>query len=69
MPRKLRQLRSDLRRAGFQMQSKRGKGCHTWWVHPNLPGFAVNLSGQDGDDARPYQEDAVKEALQKSKEV
>ncbi|MFI5276293.1 MAG: type II toxin-antitoxin system HicA family toxin [Ktedonobacterales bacterium] len=69
MPRKLRQLRSDLRRAGFQMQPSRGKGSHTWWVHPQLPGFAVNLSGQDGADARPYQEDVVKDALKKVKEV
>jgi hypothetical protein len=51
------------------MQPSRGKGSHTWWVHPQLPGFAVNLSGQDGADARPYQEDVVKDALKKVKEV
>jgi len=69
MPRKVRQLRSDLQRAGFQLQPKRGKGSHTWWVHPKLSGFAVNVSGQDGDDAQPYQEDQVKKAVKKAKGV
>jgi hypothetical protein len=45
MPRKIRQLRADLARAGFALDTKRGKGSHTWWVHPRLPGEAVNLSG------------------------
>jgi hypothetical protein len=30
---------------------------------------AVNLSGWDGSDAKPYQEDAVREVLQRAKEA
>ena len=63
MPRKVRELRADLRRAGFTMQPGRGKGSHTFWEHPLLPGHEVTLSGHDGDDARPYQEKEVRDAL------
>jgi hypothetical protein len=27
-----------------------------------VPGYAVELSGDDGDDAKPYQEKAVRDA-------
>lgn len=67
MPRKLRQLRADLRRAGYVLDPKRGKGSHTWWVHPKIPGYAVNISGHDGDDAKRYQERDVTEALERGK--
>jgi predicted RNA binding protein YcfA (HicA-like mRNA interferase family) len=67
MPRKIRQLKQDLRRAGYVQVPKRGKGSHTYWVHPRVPGYSVTLSGQDGHDARPYQEDAVAEALEKAR--
>jgi predicted RNA binding protein YcfA (HicA-like mRNA interferase family) len=61
MPRKIRQLRSDLARAGFIERAKRGKGSHTWWTHPT--GVTLNLPGQDGDDAKPYMEKQLREAL------
>ena len=61
MPRKIRELRADLSRAGFTRLP--GKGSHTKWEHPLVPGTVV-LSGQDGADAQPYQEKAVREALQ-----
>ena len=64
MPRKIRQLRADLKRAGFILEPKRGKGSHTWWQHPQVSRYAVNLSGHDGDDAKPYQEKSVREALE-----
>lgn len=69
MPRKIRQLKSDLRKAGFQLKPKRGKGSHSWWVHPRIPGYAVNLAGHDGDDAAKYQEEAVQEALERARKV
>jgi predicted RNA binding protein YcfA (HicA-like mRNA interferase family) len=52
MPRKLRQLISDLERAGFV--NRGGKGSHRNFMHPN--GFRITLSGNPGDDAKHYQE-------------
>jgi predicted RNA binding protein YcfA (HicA-like mRNA interferase family) len=34
------------------------KGSHTKWSHPKVANKLI-LSGKDGDDAKPYQEDAV----------
>jgi len=56
MPRKIRQLASDLTKAGF-VQVVGGKGSRRKFRHPRFPG-AVILSGSDGDDARHYQEKA-----------
>ncbi len=69
MPRKIRELKADVRRIGLVRRRKRGKGSHAWWEHPTIPGIAVNLSGADGDDAQPYQEEAVQEAIRKVKEA
>lgn len=66
MPRKIRQLKADLRKAGFV--ERPGKGSHTNWAHPLLPS-GVTLSGHDGDDAKPYQERDVREALQKLRDA
>ncbi|MFN8541095.1 MAG: type II toxin-antitoxin system HicA family toxin [Thermomicrobiales bacterium] len=52
MPRKIRQLKSDLRRAGFVELKDRGKGDHSKWQHPDVPAAIVGLDGQDGDDAK-----------------
>ncbi len=60
MPRKLRQLRAELEAAGFV--NRGGKGSHRNFLHPR--GHRVTLSGQDGDDARHYQEKLVRTALQ-----
>lgn len=62
MPKKIRELKTILRKAGFIQRS--GKGSHTVWSHPILPDVVV-LSGNDGDDARPYQEKDVRMILQK----
>jgi hypothetical protein len=67
MPRKVRQLRSDLRRAGWSIV--RQTGSHQIWKHPLLPGIEVNLAGQDGGDARQYQERDVREALRLAREA
>jgi hypothetical protein len=69
MPRKIRELKRTLQEAGFRRQPKRGKGSHSWWTHPDVPGLSVNLSGGDGDDAKPYQEDDVREAVRRAKET
>jgi hypothetical protein len=60
MPRKLRELRADLRRAGFR--NRGGRGDHQNWEHPRVA-KSVGLAGQDGDDAQPYQERAVRVAI------
>ncbi len=63
MPRKIRQLKSDLRRAGFSVRTDLGKGSHTRWFHPAAPEITVTLSGPVGDDAHRYQETAVRRAI------
>jgi len=60
VPKKIRELKALLRKAGFQC--KPGKGSHTKWSHP-LRKKPVVLSGKDGVDAKPYQESEVAEAL------
>jgi predicted RNA binding protein YcfA (HicA-like mRNA interferase family) len=65
MPRKIRQLVSDLESAGF-MQVEGGKGSHRKFRHARFRG-AVILSGHDGDDARHYQEKQVRNAINEAK--
>jgi predicted RNA binding protein YcfA (HicA-like mRNA interferase family) len=67
MPRRIRQLKADLRAAGFVELPGRGKGSHTVWAHPEQTDVTVTLSGQDGEDAKRYQEGQVTEAINKSK--
>ena len=62
MPRKVRELISDLERAGFVRLPGAGKGSHRKFVHDEYPG-AVTVSGRSGGDARPYQEQAVRRAV------
>jgi len=63
MPRKLRDLIRELTRAGFVERG--GKGSHRNFVHPKVA-RPVTLSGSDGDDARRYQEKAVRLALKEA---
>jgi predicted RNA binding protein YcfA (HicA-like mRNA interferase family) len=60
MPKKLRELKALLKKAGFRWRP--GKGSHTIWEHP-LASRGVTLSGSDGRDARRYQEDEVMERI------
>lgn len=62
MPRKIRELRRDLVREGFQLAPRRGKGSHTYWRHPS--GVTANIPGHDGDDAPPYLEKHVRRAIE-----
>ncbi len=61
MPRKIRQLKANLRQVGAYQVSQ--EGSHSRWKHPSAPKITVILSGHDGDDAKPYQEKAVREFL------
>ncbi len=61
MPKKVRELKQMLRKAGFVQ--KPGKGSHTNWVHSLYSG-KVTVSGKDGIDAKPYQEKEVIQAIQ-----
>ena len=63
MPRKVRELVKDLRDAGFELVPGGGKGSHRKFTHVNYSG-AVTVSGKDGDDAKKYQENQVKRAIE-----
>jgi predicted RNA binding protein YcfA (HicA-like mRNA interferase family) len=69
MPKKVRELKQMLQKAGFTLLPKRGKGSHSYWVHSLLdsPIILSGNDGNDGNDARFYQEKAVKEALKELK--
>ena len=64
MPRKIRELISDLEQAGFT--NRGGKGSHRNFVHPNVA-KPLTVSGKTGSDAKQYQEKAVKRAIEESK--
>jgi predicted RNA binding protein YcfA (HicA-like mRNA interferase family) len=61
MAKKVRELKAMLQRAGFSYRP--GKGSHSVWSHPKLPGKNVTVAGNDGDDAPPYLEKQVKRAI------
>ena len=61
MPRKIRELIHDLEAAGFINLG--GKGSHRKFAHPRLQQTVI-ISGNPGDDAKRYQEDAVKYAME-----
>jgi predicted RNA binding protein YcfA (HicA-like mRNA interferase family) len=61
VPRKIRDLISDLHFAGFS-QVPGGKGSHRKFRHSKIPGSVI-LSGKDGDDAQHYQEKQVRRAI------
>lgn len=55
-----------LRKAGFTYEP--AKGSHTKWSHALLAKKLV-IPGNDGNDAKPYLESQVKEALQMLEEA
>ena len=67
MAKKIRELKQMLQKAGFTLLPKRGKGSHSYWIHPKLSQPVV-LSGKDNQDAKPYQEKDVNAALMKLEE-
>lgn len=64
MPKKIRELISELEKAGFV--NRGGKGSHRNFVHPCVI-KPVIISGKTGDDAKKYQERAVEAAIEESK--
>jgi predicted RNA binding protein YcfA (HicA-like mRNA interferase family) len=66
MPKKVRELKVILRKAGFS--SRPGKGSHIVWAHPALS-ETLTLAGNNGDDAKRYQEKRVQQLLAKLKEA
>jgi predicted RNA binding protein YcfA (HicA-like mRNA interferase family) len=66
MPKKIRELKAMLLKAGCM--SEPGKGSHTKWKHP-LINRKIVLSGKDGTDAKRYQEKEVMQLLKDIKEA
>lgn len=66
MPKKIRELKKLLQRAGFEMRT--GKGSHTVWSHAKLK-ESITVSGSDGDDAKPYQENDIGQIIEKIEEL
>jgi predicted RNA binding protein YcfA (HicA-like mRNA interferase family) len=64
VPPKVRELISELERAGFV--NRGGKGSHRNFVHPKVT-KPVTISGRSGDDAKHYQLRAVQLANEESK--
>ena len=64
MPRKIRELIKDLEAAGFI--NRGGNGSHRNFVHERVS-RPVTISGKPGDDARKYQERAVRAAIEESR--
>jgi predicted RNA binding protein YcfA (HicA-like mRNA interferase family) len=62
MPRKIRELKAQIARAGFVYLPKRGKGSHERWRHP-LIGKTLTISGKDGDDVPLYLEKQLAKLL------
>ena len=65
MPKKIRELKSMLVKAGFELMPKRGKGSHAIYQYPGTT-IRVNLPGKDGADAKSYSEKQVKEAIRRA---
>lgn len=65
MPRKIRDLLKDYRKAGFQIV-KGGKGDHRKLRHEKIPGAYI-VDGKEGDDCKPYQEKDLLKAISATK--
>jgi len=63
VPPKVRELISELERAGFR--DRGGKGSHRNFAHPNV-GRPITISGNPGDDAKIYQVRAVRRAIEEA---
>ena len=66
MPKKIRELIRELGKAGFYEINGAGKGSHRKFCHVRYPG-TVTISGNSGDDAKPYQEKQVRTAIEVTK--
>jgi len=66
MPKKIRELKSILLKAGYTSES--AKGSHSKWSHPELSKKIV-ISGKDGNDAKTYLEKQINEALEELRKL
>lgn len=64
MPPKIKDLITDLEKAGFK--NRGGKGSHRNYIHPKVV-EPITISGKTGDDAKRYQIRAVRLAIEESK--
>jgi len=64
VPRKIRDLLNDLRKAGFTL-APGGKGSHRKFAHPAVRIPAI-IPGRDGDDAKVYLERHIAEKIRES---
>lgn len=69
MPKKIRELKAAVLKAGYILQPGRGKGSHTYWKHPLLPEEPLTIPGKDGEDAPLYLEKNIQQVLRKLKEM
>ncbi|MBV8884554.1 MAG: type II toxin-antitoxin system HicA family toxin [Chroococcidiopsidaceae cyanobacterium CP_BM_RX_35] len=68
MPRKIRELKSQMAREGFVYLPKRGKGSHQRWRHPQLR-KTLTIPGKDGDDVPVYLEKQLEKLLTELEEL
>lgn len=66
MPRKIRDLIKDLRKAGFTLVPG-GKGSHRKF-HGKGGKIVMIIPGRDGDDAQPYLERQIQEKISESQQ-
>jgi predicted RNA binding protein YcfA (HicA-like mRNA interferase family) len=66
MPKKIRELKAILRKAGYREQP--AKGSHSKWSHPLLSKKII-VAGKDGSDAKPYLEKQVDEAIENLQKI
>ncbi len=64
MTKKIRELITELERAGFI--DRGGKGSHRNFMH--ISGVILTISGNPGDDAKPYREKLVKLKIRETQE-
>ncbi len=61
MAKKIKDIIKELMKAGFV--DRGGKGSHRNFVHPKVS-KPITISGKESDDAKHYQEKAVRLALE-----
>ena len=67
MPKKIRELKAILLKAGYVYRP--AKGSHTFLTHPLIPDEPVTIAGKDGDDAPRYLEKQVNRVLKQLGEI
>jgi predicted RNA binding protein YcfA (HicA-like mRNA interferase family) len=68
VPRKLRELKTQIAREGFVYLPKRGKGNHERWRHPLLR-KTLTIPGKDSDDVPIYLEKQLAQLLAELKKL